>query len=251
MDIIASTHNQHIRFLRSLYTKKGRDAARCYAVEGVNIVKDIPADLAVAAYYVDAARYDRLAPIFAGTAAPVYVVQPEVLSSAIDTVEPSGLVAVLPIPTPVASWQQATCALVLDGVSDPGNVGTLVRTAVAAGYRDILLLGGADPYAPKVVRATMGGIYRAAIHRLSLADYLSQCAGRHIYLLDMQGADIFAARPQAPFDLVVGSEAHGVSQPLRAVATATLSIPMAGGLESLNAAVAGGIAMYLLQHNKH
>ena len=249
MDIIASTHNSHIRYLRSLYTKKGRDAAGCYAVEGVNIVKDIPAHISVAAYYVADNRYDKLAPLLGDTSSPVYVVQSDILAASIDTVTPAGLVAVLPIPTSAPSWQSSPCALVLDGVADPGNMGTLVRTAVAAGYAHILVLGGADPYAPKVVRATMGGIYRACIHCMSVDDYVAQCGTRRIYIMDMQGQSLFAAVARPPFDLVVGSEAHGVSPALRGVATHVLSIPMQGGIESLNAAVAGSIAMYVLQHN--
>lgn len=252
MDILGSSQNQHIKALRSLYTKKGRDALGCYPVEGVNIVKDIPPRQRVSAYYFAADRYDELRYVIRDDTADVFVVQPDLLARVVETVEPAGVVAVLPIPPDTDDWHTEPRLLVLDDVRDPGNVGTLLRTALAAGFGDILLLGGADPYNPKVVRASMGGIYRAAVHRTDAATY-AEVLRRHpraTYALAMDGTDVFALRPTLPYAVVVGNEAHGIGAPMRALADGVLAIPMQGGLESLNAAVAGAVAMYVLIHNE-
>lgn len=245
MEIVASAQNQHVKALRNLYTKKGREQMACYPVEGVNIVKDVPASCRVIAYYFAHDRYDELRWLVKDKTASVYVVRADILDRAVATVEPSGVVAVLPIPLPGA-WHDAARLLVSDGVSDPGNVGTLLRTALAAGYTDVLLLGGADPYNPKVVRASMGGIYRLRVHLATPEAYLA--SGRRYYVLAMDGEDLFAASTSPCYDIVVGNEAHGVSAALLAQASKVLSIPMEQGIESLNAAVAGAIAMYVLKY---
>lgn len=246
MEIISASSNQHAKALRALYTKKGRQAAGMYVVEGQNIVKDIPSSVAVQAYYFAASRYEQLRYVVKDENAAVYVVQDALLERIVDTVTPSGVVAVLPIPTPTCDWRLNDRLLVLDGVSDPGNVGTLLRTALAAGYNDVVMIGGADPFSPKVVRASMGGVYQARVWCL---DYPDLDSDHQWVVLDMQGQDVFAFCPAPRYAVVVGSEASGVSPTVLAKAHKCVSIPMQQGMESLNAAVAGAIGMYVLRHN--
>ena len=247
MEIITSISNSHVQALRALYTKKGRDGAGMYVLEGVNIVKDIPSNLGVAAYYVAASKYDELQFVLKDKSAAVYVLEDELLRRVVDTVTPSGVVAVLPKPDLGEGWQEADRLLVLDGVADPGNVGTILRTAIAAGYEDVLLIGGADPYSPKVTRASMGAIYRLRVYAVGAVDP-ANIRGT-VYLLDMEGDPISEMSPAEPFALVVGSEAAGATAAMRARADRVVSIPMSGGIESLNAAVAAAIGMYQFKFN--
>ncbi len=245
MEIISSISNVRVQSLRSLYTKKGRDEQSAYVVEGVNIVKDIPDAIRPVAYYFAAGKYDELRYVIKHTDVPVYLVADELFRRVVDTVTPSGVVAVLPVPVG-GDYLQSDRLLVLDGVSDPGNVGTILRTAIAAGYTDVVLLGGADPYSPKVVRASMGGIYRLNVHRLTMSEWHWS---HTVFIMDMAGESIYDAVPPARFALVVGNEALGISDAMRSRADRVLSVPMQGGIESLNVAVAAAIGMYQLNAN--
>ena len=139
----------------------------------------------------------------------------------------------------------------LDGVQDPGNVGTIWRTADAAGFGGVLLGAGcADPMSPKVLRSAMGSAFRVPFARTeSMPETLGQlrAAGYSILCSDLHGEDFYERSPvNSKFVLVIGSEAHGISQATREQATHLVKLPMRGGAESLNAAVAAGIMMYEL-----
>ncbi len=139
----------------------------------------------------------------------------------------------------------------LDGVQDPGNVGTIWRTADAAGFSGLLLGPGcADPLSPKVQRAAMGSGFRVPY---MLADDLPaalmalKARGWTALASDLNGADFYRRPdPGARFVLVIGNEARGISAATREAASALVKLPMRGGAESLNAAVAAGIMMYEL-----
>ena len=247
LEVITSISNNRVRELRALYTKKGRDETGLYVLEGVNIVKDIPVGQAVNAYYLAESKARELAFVLKDKNAEVYVLADDLLARVAETVTPSGVVAVLPKPDHGEGWRIASKLLVLDGVADPGNVGTMLRTAIAAGYEDVLVIGGADAYSPKVTRASMGGIYRLRVYQPKAVDPAD--LGQTVYLLDMAGENVQDVVPTVPYALVVGSEAKGASDEMRRRADRVVSIPMAGGIESLNAAVAAAIGMYQLNFN--
>jgi TrmH family RNA methyltransferase len=168
------------------------------------------------------------------------------------TVTPQGVLAVVrdtaePLPTTVA---RRGALLWLDGVQDPGNVGAVVRVAAAFGVAGLLVgAGTADPLGLKALRASAGLALRMPFARATgdaIAGAL-RAARRPVWLLDAGGEDLFRAGA-APADvaLVVGSEGRGAGPEARAVATRTLAIPLAPGVDSLNAAVATGIAVAVL-----
>lgn len=168
-----------------------------------------------------------------------------------DTENPQGILAVarIPEPPPIVI-AEASRILVLDGVQDPGNVGTLIRTAAWFGVDAVASMPGtADFHGPKVVRATMGGLWDVPIVRTSsIADLVSRSGRRDwdIWGADLDGVPVREWRPQAPSMLVIGSEAHGLSEEIQTAVTGRVSIPAAASVraaESLNAAVAGGILM--------
>jgi TrmH family RNA methyltransferase len=152
----------------------------------------------------------------------------------------------------MANIQQEGCRIVaMDGVQDPGNVGTIIRTADAAGFDGVLLSTQcADVFSPKVLRATMGSIFRMGIRVTDdlpglLADMVQ--GGASVLSSQLDGEPFYQRSPlNDRFVLVIGSEGNGVTDEVKAVATHRVKLPMRGGAESLNAAVAAGIMMYEL-----
>ena len=139
----------------------------------------------------------------------------------------------------------------LDGVADPGNVGTILRTANAAGYTQVYLSTDcADPYAPKSVRASMSGLFFTKLCRGVREDILSVLKGTPVIVADMNGENVFAFQSPTSFTLVIGNEANGISKETRERATHTVKIPMRETQESLNAAISAGIIMYVLNKDE-
>lgn len=156
----------------------------------------------------------------------------------------SGYLAAFALPEAVAP-DAARGGVILAGVSDPGNTGTLIRTAAAFACPAVVVAGGADPFAPKVVQASAGAL--AAVPVLRIADPAALAGGAPLCALVPRGGCAPAALPAGPRWLVVGGEADGIPEAWLAACSERLTLPMPGGaVESLNAAVAGAIAMYAL-----
>jgi TrmH family RNA methyltransferase len=163
-----------------------------------------------------------------------------------DEKTPQGILCRVRIPTYALSAPKGKC-LLLDGVADPGNVGTIIRTANAAGYEEIYLTETcADPYAPKSVRASMSGVFFTKLYRGEKAEILSVLAETPIVVADMGGVNVFDFEAPKRFALAIGNEANGISQEVENAAAYTVKIPMKATQESLNAAISAGIIMYVL-----
>ena len=184
-----------------------------------------------------------------------YLVTRGLLESICDTKTPQGVCASFETPAPMDAESLPDRIVALDGVQDPGNVGTIWRTADAAGFEALLLgAGSADPLSPKVQRSAMGSGFRIPFAQSeSLAETLIQLRekGWHVIASDLQGADFYARGDLGErFVLVIGNEARGISDGVKDAADVRLKLPMRGGAESLNAAVAAGIMMYELMRGK-
>jgi TrmH family RNA methyltransferase len=162
------------------------------------------------------------------------------------TESPQGILAILqfsqlPITTPL------NFVLIPDQIRDPGNLGTLLRSAAATGVQAVLLPPETtDAFAPKVVRAGMGAHFRVPIHEMSWEEIAQTCnsANAQMYLADMGGKSCWETDLRQPLALIVGGEAVGASEEARKLASVKISIPMAGIVESLNAGVAGSVLMF-------
>lgn len=141
-------------------------------------------------------------------------------------------------------------SLLLDGVADPGNLGTIIRTANAAGFKEIYLVNCADAYSPKCVRASMSGIFFTTLYAVSRKQALDLLQGVPIVAADMGGQSVFSFSAPEVIALAVGNEANGLSAEVRRAAAYTVKIPMRGTQESLNAGVAAAICMYALRRDK-
>ena len=172
------------------------------------------------------------------------MVSENLMKSLSETETPQGILAVvsliqLPIPDPL------NLVLILDQLRDPGNLGTLLRTAVATGVQAVLLPPETtDAFAPKVVRSGMGAHFRLPILSMTWEEIRVQTKDLQIYLADMDGKSCWETDLRQPLALIIGNEAEGASDEARKLATQKISIPMAGNVESLNAAVAGSVLMF-------
>ena len=251
--MISSTANPHVKRIRSLLAdRRERRRERLFVLEGVRLVAD-------ALDHGAALELGLYAPQqLDGTAAGVelrarvermpgwYVATAQTVASAADTVHPQGVVA-------LARWPQVEVGrpgllLVLDGIQDPGNLGTLLRSAEAVGVAQVLCSGGSvDAYSPKVVRAAMGAHFRLALEQdLGWEQVAEQLACvDHVYAADAEATmPYYAADWRQPSALIVGNEARGLSEEARGLAGKLINIPMRGRAESLNAAVAGSVILF-------
>ncbi len=243
---IDSPDNDTIKKYASLKEKKYRKQYGMYLLEGARIVRD--AVLSGADLDKVFVREGCEAEI-AGSGLPedkITIVSPRAFTRLCDTDTPQGIIAAARIPDNTGKPFSGR-GLILDGISDAGNLGTLIRSAAGFSYNDVYLISCADAYAPKTIRSTMGGIFRVNIHEcgLEILDGL-KAHGVQILAADMGGEDAASVKPQKSFALCIGSEAHGLSPEIRAAANKTVAIKQES-IESLNAAVAGSILMYILK----
>ena len=252
--MITSAHNPKIQWLRNLQNQsKFRRAEGAFVLEGVRLAEEAlqagwPALLVLHCEGLSE-RGQAAVAAFEQRGVPVEQATPAAFKAASDTETPQGLLVALklqPLPLP----GRLEFVLIPDGVRDPGNLGTLLRTAAAAGAQAVLLPPGtADAYAPKVLRAAMGAHFRLAVHTLDWAEIRQIVQApehpQQVYLADAaQGLPYTQADLTQPLALIVGGEAAGASEQALALTSQRLHIPMPGGMESLNAAVAAAILMF-------
>jgi TrmH family RNA methyltransferase len=141
--------------------------------------------------------------------------------------------------------------LILDRIQDPGNVGTIIRTAAATGFKTIVLIDSADVYSPKVIRSSSGGVFYLDIYKLTEQEIAAYCKAHNIELLvaDMAGENIFKTKiNHKNYALVIGNEGQGVSDYFTNNGH-LISLPMKSQMESLNAGVSASVLMYTLMGN--
>lgn len=245
--IITASSNEKLKHLRALYKdKKLREENGVYVAEGVNFVKDIPLDNRVIELYIRENSYENLQYLEKQFGIEAYLVKDNIFDALAGTVTPSGVIAVLKRQEVVATL--GDFVLVLDGISDAGNMGTILRTAYARGIRSVICIGTVDPYSPKAVRASMGGINNINIVSCDTNYALKLLACYDIVSLATGSESFYDYKKSGKTALVVGSEAHGISEQIINASKTILTIPMArNSVESLNAAVSAAVAMYLIR----
>jgi TrmH family RNA methyltransferase len=250
--MITSSRNPKIQWIRSLNARsRERSESGAFVVEGVRLVEEAwlagwPARLILHTGDLEP-RGQAVVEGFAARGAPVELVSDQVMLLASDTQTPQGLLAVLgmqPLPLP----EKQEFIFIPDEVRDPGNLGTMLRTAAAAGV-DLVCLpaGGVDVYSPKVVRAGMGAHFRLPLmagNWQEIDELLVNARVRVFLAAASQGVPYTRADFRLPLALVVGGEATGVSEQARGLAHEMVHIPMPGGAESLNAAAAAAVLMF-------
>ena len=239
---IDSTANERIKAVRRLRRGRERRQTRKTLVEGPNLVT---AALEAGIVPVEVYTVDGGALVTRCEAAGSTIVEVSgpVLEAISTTVEPQDPVGVLAIPEPGGLETRRTVVAV--EIGDPGNVGTLIRSAGALGWQ-IALIGGADPWSPKVLRASAGVQLSHPAVAIDELERLVTIGLDPIATIVSGGIDPGSLEVDNPIALLVGNETHGLPTTLVEHCVASLTIPIAAGVESLNAAVAGALAMYAL-----
>ncbi len=257
VQMLASKDNKNIKLIRQLSKKSSRHENQKFVAEGKKLVLEAVtfAPLDICFVVMSKSFFERentaVSEILAACE-NIYVIPENLFAGISDTDTPQGVLAVMNMrDEKPAKNPQKKEVLVLDGVSEPGNMGTAIRTAEALGYDEVYIMkGSSDLYSPKTVRATMGSVFRMNFKRdASLEDILN---------LQKQGFSIIATTPSGEEALeelvvpekvavVIGNEAHGVSDQILKLSDKRVKISMDGMAESLNAAVASGIVMHWLK----
>lgn len=239
--VITSKSNQLIKTILQLSEKKYRKQLGLYIVEGIKPVNEcMKAGCEIERIVCTQER--------AGEYPDASVVSDAVFKSVSEEKTPQGVLAVVKIPVTKIEPPEGNC-LLLDCLQDPGNLGTIIRCANAAGYESVYLINCTDPYSPKAVRASMSGIFFVDIRSGTREEILAALEGVPLVCADMGGEDIFSFTPPEKFCLCIGNEGGGISEEVAKAAKYTVKIPMRQTCESLNAAVSAGIAMYVLKNN--
>lgn len=257
MQRISSPQNPVVKRLRSLERGRERREQGLYVAEGVRLMREamVTEQDAQTVLYDPAALARTAAGValmeaLPGWADTLYEADARVLAAAAQTDTPAGVVAALRFPTnaPLRSHRQDRLGIILDRLADPGNAGTILRTAAAAGAGYVVTTPGTvDLFAPKVVRAGMGAHFRLPLYQSISWDQIGEdLAGVTAIVAEIEGdTSVFDLDWPAAAALIVGSEAHGLSEAAKSRAAETVYIPMQPGVESLNASVAASIIMYL------
>jgi TrmH family RNA methyltransferase len=248
--MITSSQNPRIKWLHALQSQARQRRAECaFVVEGVRLAEEALAGGWNARLVIYTERLNERGQAvvegFAARGATIELVSDAVLRSASDTETPQGLLVAL-------DWRAAPLpahpdfVFIPDKVRDPGNLGTMLRTAAAAGVQAVFLPPETtDAFAPKVLRAGMGAHFRLPVQSLSWDEIASSIYGTHIYLASAgEGLSYTQADFKSPLALIVGGEAEGASPQASRLSTGRVHIPMPGGSESLNAAIAAGVLMF-------
>ncbi len=245
--ILTSKNNPLIKETAALKEKKGRKELGLFLVEGRKMLSECQKSaLEIERVFLSEEYEGELS----FPEEKIVRVSADVFRFLSDEKTPQGVLCRVRIPKAEILPPQGKCVF-LDGVSDPGNVGTILRTANAAGYtRAYLTSDCADPYAPKSVRASMSGLFFMELCRGERAEILSAVSGTPVIVADMGGENVFTFKAPKAYTLVIGNEANGVSALVENAATHTVKIPMRETQESLNAAVSAGIIMYLLNREE-
>jgi TrmH family RNA methyltransferase len=250
--MITSLRNDKVKYVRALQSRRRtRQRERRLVFEGVRLVEEaVRADvLPDYVFYTQPVESDerggRLLETLLKMGVPCYAVNEPVLEACADTETPQGILAVLPMPA-LTLPQRPTITLILDRVRDPGNLGTILRTALAAGVDQVLLTPGTvDASNPKVVRAAMGAHLHIPVAELEWEAIAEAVRGGEVWLAAADGdAQYTRVDWVEPVTLIVGSEAAGAGKRARALARGRVSIPMAPGVESLNVAVATAVLLF-------
>ena len=257
--MITSSHNPKIANIRSLQSQaRARREHNAFVVEGVRLAEEA----LTAGWEANLVLYTpelserglQVVKDYVARGVPVEQVTPSIMEAVSDTRTPQGVLVVLPMHT-LPLPEVLDFIFIPDGISDPGNLGTMLRTAAAAGVGAIFLPPGTvDVFSPKVVRSAMGAHFRLPICTFTWDEIRLRliAASVRVYLATAEPVEgDRLADYRLPLALIVGGEAQGAGEPAQQLADGRIHIPMPGGMESLNAAVAAGILLFEIVRHRH
>jgi TrmH family RNA methyltransferase len=248
---ITSVHNPKVKQWSQLLLKKGRDQQNKFLIEGIHLVQEAlqaGADLEAIVYDADKGIPKEIKAI---SGSVTYIsAPPAVIAKLSETEHPQGIVAILhkpkmryePLMTKGSLW------VALDGVQDPGNLGTIIRSADAVGASAVLLgKGTVDVYNPKVVRSTMGSLFHLPVVEVDLSEWLPKLKSLSVQVLGAglgSNPSCYDMNLSGPLCWVMGNEARGLSPMVQSLLDQEVRIPMPGQAESLNVAMATTVLLF-------
>jgi len=252
---IFSKDNQQVKTVRALQSRSGRKKHRLYFVEGNRITEEAVTCISSKIQFIIMNttfknEYPKKANEYSDKF-DCYIIPDTLFKEISDTETPQGVLAVIKnTPTPVSDFSfNDNNIIILDSVRDPGNIGTIIRTAEAMGFNSIFLSKGCtDIYSPKVLRSTMGSFFRTNIYENITLEDINLLKEKNYKIIStaLQNDSVFLE--DAPhFEksaIVIGNEADGISKEMLEISDLITKIPMKGKTESLNAAIAAAIVMY-------
>lgn len=247
--MISSLSNPKVKNVRRLQVdKRFRSSQQQFVVEGTRWMAELASKSALLqnVFYTETwlVQADHTE-FIAQNKGRNYLVTDDIMAVMSTTETPPGILATVTI-EPLLIPPRPSLILVLDSITNPGNVGTMLRTAAAAGVDAVFLTPGTvDSYNPKVIRGSMGAILRVPVHQLGWREISRVVDDMQIRIAAADGTSAYTAiNWREPAALIVGNEAHGVSKNAYSLADDTVSIPMSAETESLNAAIAAGIILF-------
>ena len=253
MEIISSVNNETVKRAASLSEKKYRRYYGTFLVESYKLVNEVVCGaMEIEKLYVEQSCMTKYSDLIAKCEPNVVVLSQAAFNKISDTVSTQGIIAEVKM-RPSVDFCLDEPFIILDRISDPGNLGTIIRTAAAVGFHNIVLINCSDPYNPKTVRSSAGGIFYTDFYPLSFEELMEEVDKVHagIYIADMDGENVFnLTNIDKVYGLVIGNEGGGISDEFRKRATKVISLPMKSQMESLNAAVSGSVIMYQLKKDE-
>lgn len=250
--IITSASNQQMKRIRELLNKgKERKKEKCFVAEGIRMVAETPRER-LEKIYVSESFYRNPPELRGINLSEAIIVQDQVFRQVADTQTPQGIMAIVrqsECELKRILGQEEALVLFLENIQDPGNLGTMIRTAEGAGVTGIVMSRDTvDIYNPKTIRATMGSLYRMPfVYVEDFCDTIRQAGkmGMNIYAAHLKGNGTYDQKDyRRPTGFMIGNEGNGLTKEAADCATDYIRIPMSGQLESLNATVAAAILMY-------
>lgn len=254
--MITSNANKQIKWVRALQSKRrARQEDQAYVIEGTRLLEEslLSGRRPRLVLYTPEweKRFSQHLIQLETSGVQLEAVSEAVLSSCSDVESPQGVLAIMSIEAPDPS-KGKDIILILDRLADPGNLGTILRTALAANIGTVYLTPGTvDPYNPKVVRAGMGAHFYIAVQEASFDQIIEHVSGLALWTAEALAGEVYHRIDwRKPIALVIGSEAHGIHPSIQARAAGQVHIPIATHSESLNAATAAAILLFEIQRQR-
>jgi TrmH family RNA methyltransferase len=249
MKRIDSVKNEHVKRWKKLKTRKGRETTGRFLIEGYHLVEEASKTKMVE--YVLMTEGANLTSSLSLQNEDVIFVSEQVMKELSETETPQGIAAICILPSEPEVERLEGQYLLIDRVQDPGNLGTMIRTADAAGLTGVILgEGSVDVFNSKVIRASQGSIFHLPVIKGNLEDWIKRLKHAMIPVFGTalkEASSYSAIEPQAQFALIMGNEGEGMDQALLGMTDQNVYIPIHGKAESLNVAVATGILLYYLK----
>lgn len=246
MKIIESVANEIIKQTVKLHTSQGRKEQNAFIAEGKRTCQTF-----IEHGYIPLELFVTKENTFFAQQVPsetIVTMVSEIVMKKISTAStPSGILCVFEIPRKITS-SDLSSGLVLANITDPGNMGTLIRSAAAFGFKTVIVVEGCDPFSPKSLQASVGSLPLVNLYQWGWKELMAHKNKVHLAALVVDGGATFENLPSKNVLFVVGNEAHGLPQEWINECASQITIPMASEVDSLNAAIAGTVALALYRN---